>query len=189
MAADLHDLLDGDLRSVQSAQIERNGRARLSELAVAAAEAWRQEQARRLEEGLSRLDERPTGDLRAELDAVRDAAAELLGLVLSVPDPGDRLAPDLRFFYQVAEEPGQTELLAGAIRRHLPGEAGKRRAREYLRREAANLIPQQIGRARADLQYRLAEATRRLVREVEARYADSTGRLEKALRMAAGCGT
>ena len=185
VAADLHDLLDGDLRSVQSAQIERNGRARLSELAVAAAEAWRQEQARRLEEGLSRLDERLTGDLRAELDAVRDAAAELLGLVLSVPDPGDRLAPDLRFFYQVAEEPGQTELLAGAIRRHLPGEAGKRRAREYLRREAANLIPQQIGRARADLQYRLAEATRRLVREVEARYADSTGRLEKALRTAA----
>jgi len=185
VAAEMQALLDGDLRSAQPARIEREGRARLGQLAVAAAEAWRQEQARRLEEGLARLDERLTGDLRAELDAVRDAAAELLGLALAVPSPGDRLAPDLRFFYMVAEEAGQTELLAGAIRRHLPGEAGKRRAREYLRREAADLVPQQIGRARADLQYRLAEATRRLIREVEARYTESTGRLEKALRTAA----
>jgi hypothetical protein len=80
-----------------------------------------------------------------------------------------------------ADQAGQTELLAGAIRRHLPGEAGRRRVREYLRREAADLVPQQIGRARADLQYRLAEATRRLSRQVEARYAESTGRLENAL--------
>jgi hypothetical protein len=101
-----------------------------------------------------------------------------------MPSQGDRLTPDLRFFYMVAEEAGQTELLAGAIRRHLPGEAGRRRARDYLRRETADLIPQQIGRARADLQYRLAEATRRLIREVGERYAESTGRLEKALRTA-----
>ena len=81
------------------------------------------------------MGDRLTGDLRAELDAVRDAAAELLGLALTVPGPvGGRLTPDLRFFYNVAEEAGQTELLAGAIRRHLPGEAGRRRAREYLRR-------------------------------------------------------
>ena len=104
VAADMHALLNGDLRSAQPAQIERDGRARLGELAVGAAEAWRQEQARRLEEGLARLDERLTADLRAELDALRDAAADLLGLALSVPSPGDRLAPDLRFFYLLAEE-------------------------------------------------------------------------------------
>jgi GTP-binding protein EngB required for normal cell division len=183
--ADMDALLDGGLQSAPAAQMERDGRARLGELAVAAAEAWRQEQARRLEEGLARLDERMTGDLRAELDAVRDAAAELLGLALAVPGPAGRLAPDLRFFYTIAEEAGQTELLAGAIRRRLPGEAGRRRAREYLRRETAGLVPRQIGRARADLQYRLAEATRRLTRETEARYAESTDRLENALRTAA----
>jgi GTP-binding protein EngB required for normal cell division len=185
VAAELAALVGGGLRSAQAAQIERDGRARLGELAVEAAEAWRQEQARRLEDGLARLDERLTGDLRAELDAVRDAAAELLGLALTMPGQGDRLAPDLRFFYLVSEEAGQTELLAGAIRRHLPGEAGRRRARDHLRREVAHLIPQQIGRARADLQYRLAEATRRLIREVDARYVESTGRLDKALRAAA----
>lgn len=185
VAAGMDALLDTDLRAAQAVQIERDGRARLSELAIKAAEAWREEQARRLGDALTRLDERLAGALRAELDAVRDAAAALLGLALAVPGPADRLAPDLRFFYVVADQAGQTELLAGAIRRHLPGEAGRRRAREYLRREAADLVPQQIGRARADLQYRLAEATRQLIRETEARYADSTGRLESALRLAA----
>lgn len=51
--------------------------------------------------------------------------------------------------------------------------------------EVAALVPQQIGRARAELQYRLAEATRKLVRSIGARYAESTFRLESALRTAA----
>jgi hypothetical protein len=45
-------------------------------------------------------------------------------------------------------------------------------------------VPRLIGRARADLQYRLAEATRQLVRTTAARYAEGTGRLENALRRA-----
>jgi GTP-binding protein EngB required for normal cell division len=185
IGAQLETLLVGELRSAPAAEIERTGRARLAELAVAAAEAWRQQQAGLLEQGLARLDARLTRDLQAELDAVRDAAADLLGLSLAVPGPGERLAPDLRFFYVVADQAGQTELLAGAIRRWLPGEAGRRRARAYLHREAASLVPRQIGRARADLQYRLAEATRKLVRAVADRYGDGTGRLESALRTAA----
>ena len=185
VGAQMEALLVGHLRSAGPADIERAGRARLAELAVAAAQAWRQQQAEQLEEGLARLDARLTKELQAELDAVRDAAAELLGLKLAVPGPGERLAPDLRFFYLVAEQAGQTELLAGAIRRWLPGEAGRRRARAYLHREAASLVPQQIGRARADLQYRLAEATRQLIRDVGDRYAESTGRLGGALRTAA----
>ncbi len=183
--ARLSTLASGDLRTAPPAQIERDGRARLAELAVAVTEAWRQQRAEELERRLADLDRRLTGDLRAELEAVRGAAAELLGLTLSVPAPAGRLVPDLRFFYLVAEDAGQTELLAGAIRRRLPGEAGRRRAREYLRRETAALVPRQVGRARADLQYRLAEATRRLGREISARYADSTGRLENALKSAA----
>ena len=185
VGAQMEALLVGELRSAGPAEIDRAGRARLAGLAVTAAEAWRQQQAERLEEGLARLDARLTSELQAELDAVRDAAAELLGLSLAVPGPGDRLAPDLRFFYLEAGQAGQTELLAGTIRRWVPGEAGRRRARAYLRREAASLIPQQIGRARADLQHRLAEATRHLVRAIGDRYAQSAGRLEGALRTAA----
>jgi GTP-binding protein EngB required for normal cell division len=185
VTGDIDGLLAADLRSAPAAQIQSDGRARLAELAVSAAEAWRRDQGLRLEHGLARLDERLAADLQAELDAVRDAAAGLLGLVLAVPGPGARLGPDLRFFYVVKEEAGQTELLAGAIRRRLPGEPGRRRARDYLRRETVDLVPQQIGRARADLQYRLAEATRRLILDVETRYTDSTSRLENALSAAA----
>jgi hypothetical protein len=181
----LEALLMRDLASGTAADIQATGRARLAGLAVETAEEWRQEQAEHIEQALTRLDERLMADLRAELDAVREAAAELLGLTLSVPGPGQRLAPDLRFFYLVDEQAGQTELLAGAIRTRLPGEAGRRRARSYLHREAASLVPQQIGRARADLQYRLVEATRMLVRSIGARYAESTFRLESALRSAA----
>ncbi len=185
VTADVDSLLAADLRPAQAAEIERAGRARVGELSVAEAEAWRQDQTLRLEEGLARLDERLAAELRAELGAVREAAAGLLGLALAVPGPVDRLTLDLRFFYVARQEAGQTELLAGAIRRHLPGEVGRRRAREHLRREATDLVPQQIGRARADLQYRLAEATRQLIRTVETRYTDSTRRLENALRVAA----
>jgi len=46
-------------------------------------------------------------------------------------------------------------------------------------------VERQIGRARGDLQYRLAEATRGLVRVVGQRYADGTGRIRSALRAAA----
>jgi len=38
-----------------------------------------------------------------------------------------------------------------AVRRRLPGEVGRCRAREHLRHEAADLAPQLIGRARGDL--------------------------------------
>lgn len=182
--AELTALLDGPLRDAPAAEIERTGRARLAELAVAAAESWRQRQAAGLEDGLARLDARMIDDLRAELAAVRAAAAELLGLALTMPAGAERLAPDLRFFYVASDDAGQTELLAGAIRRHLPGAAGRRRAQAYLRRETAELVPRQIGRARADLQYRLAEATHQLARAVAARYAEGTGRLENALRTA-----
>ena len=184
IGAALEELLAGELQAAPAAEIERAGRAALVTIAVQAAEAWRQQQAQRLEQGLARLGEQLAAQLQAELDQVRGAAADLLGLQLTVPAPAGHLQPDLRFFYPVAEEAGQTELLAGTIRRHLPGEAGRRRARGYLRREAAGLIPRQIGRARADLQYRLAEAARRLARSAGASYTGSTGRLAEALAAA-----
>ena len=63
----------------------------------------------------------------------------------------------------------------------VPLDAGRRAAREYLRRETPALVERQIGWARGDLQYRLAEATRQLVADLRRRYADSTRRLVAAL--------
>jgi len=184
ISGQLQAYLDEELRSASPAEIERQGRERLVALTLAAASGWRARQRQIIEQELARTDDRLTADLVAALAVLRESAAELLGLDLAVPEPGGRLAEDRRFFYTTAEDVGQTELLAGAIRRKLPGEPGRRRAREHLHREAPDLVAVQIGRARGDLQYRLAEAGRALARAVERRYADATGRMRAALRAA-----
>ena len=181
----LDALLDGELRAARPGEIERQGRERLNELTVAAAEAWRQQQRDAIEAGLARVDTRLAAGLNTELSVLRDAAADLLGLDLAIPEPGGQLAENRRFFYTTGADAGQTELLAGAVRRWLPGAFGRRTVRDHLRREAPDLAARQVGRARGDLQYRLAEATRALVRMVEQRYADGTDRIRSALAAAA----
>ncbi|HEY1628172.1 MAG TPA: dynamin family protein [Streptosporangiaceae bacterium] len=185
ITADLCVLLEDGLRDAAAGEIERRGRDRLVELTVADADAWRQQQRENIEQGLTRTDTRIAADLAAGLAVLRTSAAELLGLDLAVPEPSSGLIEDPRFFYTSAEDAGQTELLAGAIRRRLPGALGRNAARNHLRNEIPGLVERQIGRARADLQYRLAEATRSLVRVVKQRYADATGRMQAALAAAA----
>jgi hypothetical protein len=185
LAAAVAGILDGELAAAKPADIERRGRTRCVQLTRDAAESWRQAQRGRLEDGLSQLDGRLTRELTAELDAIRGAAAELLGLELAMPPPGDRLAPDRRFSYSVDEKVDQAELLAGAVRRRLPGQAGRRLARDHVLGEVGDLVARQIGRARADLQYRLAEATRQLILAVGRRYSASTDRLAAALETVA----
>ena len=185
ISGQLEALLDGELRDAAAAEIERRGRERLAALTVEAAETWRQERREAIERGLVAVDARLAADLKTELDVLRGSAAELLGLDLTVPEPQGRLVESRRFFYAAGADVGQTDLLAGAVRRALPGELGRRRVRDYLRREAPRLAETQIGRARGDLQYRLAEATRALARAVEQRYGDGTGRIQSALQAAA----
>jgi hypothetical protein len=181
----LDTLFDGELRAAAPAEIERSGRALLTALTEAATEAWRQRRRDAIERGLAQVEARLAAGLEAELSVLRDSAAELLGLDLAIPPPVGRLAESRRFFYTTAEDIGQAELLAGAVRRRLPGEFGRRAAREHVRREAPGLVASQVGRARGDLQYRLAEATRALVLQVEQRYADGTSRIRSALDAAA----
>ena len=184
VARQLKETFGSELRTAAPGEIERKGRERLVALTVGAASAWRARRRDIIEQGLARTDARLAADLTAALGELRDSAAELLGLELLVTEPGGRLAENRRFFYTTADEPGQTELLAGAIRRKLPGELGRRRAREHLLREAPDLVASQIGRARGDLQYRLSEAARALAGSVQRRYAEATGRMRAALRAA-----
>jgi GTP-binding protein EngB required for normal cell division len=185
VAGRLAEVLDGELRTVPPGEIERQGRERLVTFTLAAADAWRSRWQQAIEDGLARTETRLTANLTAALGVLRDSAAELLGLDLAVPEPGGRLTEDRRFFYTTDEDAGQTELLAGVIRRKLPGELGRRSAREHLRREAPGLVRAQVGRARGDLQYRLSEASRALARSMEQRYAEATERMQAALRAAA----
>jgi small GTP-binding protein len=188
LTASIRDQVAADLRAVHAespGELERAGRDRLVELAAGAVETWRTEQRDLLEAGLTALDARLTHALNEALAGVRDAARELLDVDLAVPEVAGRLVENPRFFYSFAETAGQTELLAGALRRHLPGELGRRRAREHVLAETAELVPKQVGRARADLQFRLADATRALVRAITDRYAESADRLLAVLDAAA----
>jgi len=184
VARHLGDVLDGELRDDSPTEIERLGRERLVAMTLDAAVAWREQRRQLIEDGLAQADARLAEELGKALEVLRDSATQLLGLSLAVPEPGSRLTEDRRFFYTTAEDVGQTELLAGAVRRKLPGELGRRRAREHLRRQAPGLMTAQIGRARGDLQYRLSEGTRAMARTVQQRYDDSTGRMQAALRAA-----
>jgi hypothetical protein len=74
---------------------------------------------------------------------------------------------------------------AGPCIARLPGELGRRLARDHVLGEVRDQAERQIGRARADLQQRLAEATRQLVLAAGRRYFGSTDRLARALRTAA----
>jgi len=185
VGARIAGLLDGELATAPPAEIERGGRTRLASLVAEAAEAWRQEQVSRLERGLRDIDRQLTGELEAQLAGVRSAAADMLGLDLAVPSSGGLLEPDLGFFYTLAEHVDQSELLAGAVRRRLPGRYGRRLARQWLLGQVGDMTGSQLGRARGDLQYQLAEATRRLLADLRHRYADSTQRLTAALDRAA----
>jgi small GTP-binding protein len=181
ITARMAEVLDRDLAAVPVADVERVGRAQLTGMVAAAAEDWRQAQTGRLEEGLRALGERLLSDLEAELAAVRAAAADLLGLELTLPASDERLPDSRGFFYRLDEHVDQAELLAGAIRRRVPGEYGRRLARRALLDQVDPLVSSQVGRARGDLQYRLAEATRQLIADVRRRYAGSAQRLTAAL--------
>ena len=89
-----------------------------------------------------------------------------------------------RFFYAVHEHVDQAELLAGSVRRRLPGEYGRRLARQRLLGQVAGLAGCLVGRARGDLQYQLAEATRQLTADLRRRHAGSADRLAAALSRA-----
>jgi Dynamin family len=181
MASGLTAFLDEAPAGATGAEVERDGAGWLALRARDAADAWRDEQRKMLEASLAEQDARLIRALRAELAEVREAARELLDLDLALPDTAERLVPGRNFFYSSTAPAGQTELLAGAVRRHLPGGLGRRRARAHLLAQATDLMPMLIGRARGDLQFRLQESVRLLVGRSDERYADSIGRLAAAI--------
>ncbi|MDX6347970.1 MAG: hypothetical protein QOF84_2760, partial [Streptomyces sp.] len=130
---------------------------------------------------LTALHRRLCDRLVRDLDTLRDTVADLLGVALVLPQDGGPLVANPRFPYQFAEDIAQTELLAGWIRRHLPGGYGKKRPRARLARERADPVPMQVGRARSDLQQRLAESIRPVERAVAAHYEAVARRLRVVL--------
>lgn len=169
---------------IDAAQLAKDGRDVLVQSTRDAVEEWRALRAEALRAGLHASDERARAELTAALADLRAAAAELLGVTLTLPAADAQLVEPHRFFYVTTENVDTAELLAGLVRRHLPGEMGRRRVAGRLRTELRTYVPQQVGRARADLQARLDESTRQLVRAVDERYRQTTAHLHSALEAA-----
>lgn len=173
--------LDGELAQIGAARLREEGRGFVVDAVQESVQVWRTDQQQRLENGLREVEDRLLAGLAAELGRLRTAAMALLGLELSVEEDRSRLVEDSRFFYLLGESVGWSELVTDTIRRHLPGAAARRRAVEDLIAEADRLTRQQVGRVRADLQYRLQESGRGLSRAIRVRYAASTAAIEAAL--------
>ena len=176
------------LRAVQdaadpgsAAALEDAGDAALVELIRPAVQDWRQQRAAALEAGLRAAAGRQQELLDAAVAGIRQAAQDHLGVRLragatpvELPDPG-------RYYYSFEAEIGWGAPLDAAVRRWLPGELGRRRARAWLDGQAVRLVDLHLGRARADFQSRLAAAGRALTCAVRASYADTQRRLTSAL--------
>ncbi|MGH3098748.1 MAG: dynamin family protein [Streptosporangiales bacterium] len=168
-----------------AAQLAGEGRDLLVSWTADSVDGWRDDRAQGLQTDLRDGAERARAEFASALAGLRDTAAELLGVSLTLPVADARLVEPHRFFYITAENVDTAELLAGLVRRHLPGELGRRRVAGRLQAEAATFVPQQVGRARGDLQARLDESTRQLVRAVDENYRQATAHLRSALQAAA----
>lgn len=173
--------LEVELAELTVVELRRRGRPVVVETVRELVERWRAGQQEHLEQGLREVEDRLLEGLAAELEGLRSAASDLLGVELTAKDDRSRLVEDPRFFYLLNESVGWNELVTDTIRRHLPGAAARRRAMADLVAEADRLTRQQVGRVRADFQYRLQESGRGLTRAVSDRSAVATAAIRAAL--------
>lgn len=145
---------------------------------------WRERRSVELDAAVRTLDERLTRRLDGHIAAVRQTAASLFDLDLIELAPAGRLVESTRFTYAFAAEPGQADAVAAAVRTHLPGAFGRRRVAGHVAERTEALLDQQVGRARADFQDRLAQTRRLLLRALERRFDAGAGRIAEAVRRA-----
>lgn len=175
--------VDHDLAAAHNTEVRTAGREHAAQRARAAVDAWRSDCQRRLEQALCDLETRLLTDLDNTMDDLRRQVRMLLDVDLVAENDDSRLVPARGFFYQLGENP-RWESPFTVLQERLPGRAGRRRAVAWVRSQAADLVARQVGRVRADLQYRLEESGRALCRAVDARYAAATSAVRTALKEA-----
>jgi GTP-binding protein EngB required for normal cell division len=187
--AGAHHALDAVWQDVVEAtglpELEAAGRQVVEGSLRALVDAWRAGEATALEEQLSRLVEQTAADLTAQVELANRAVGEALAVELAPVDEPPRLPSPQRFHYDFSE-PATWELpLHGIGERMLPASTRQQRVRRRLDEAVTALSDRQVGRARADLQSRLADAGRALGAALDAYLANTIGRLKKAVARAA----
>lgn len=174
---------------VTGAELETEGHRLASEAVAAEVDAWRSARADSVRERFAELDSRLRAGLDRDMNDLRPAARELLGVELVARPTGVALAPSRNFYYRFTVDADPAGELAAGIRHHLPGRYRRTRAIKYLLPLVDRQARQQVGRARADLQERLTASTNAILATLAENYADHHARLAGALdtadRMAA----
>lgn len=188
LAAAATEALDQALTAtagVGAAAVEDAGMAAVRTCVRRGVNEWRQQWTARLDEEVAGCGQRQQELLDEAVVAVRDAAAQLLGMQLHAePDPV-RLPAASRFGYRMQPDVGWNQPVEAAVRRRLPGAWGRRRVAAYLRAEAARLAGMHVGRARSDFQVRLHEVQLLITGAVSRAFTDQTEQLRAAVDTAA----
>lgn len=180
----LETRLTGDGAALTAGQLEARGEQIVLDGATRVAEAWRREHAAALAVAFQMLTERLADGFARDLESVRGAARDLLGVRLSLAATDIRLAGDPRFHYAPPDPQSPTGVLAAAVRARLPGQAGRRRIERRLREAVPETVDRQVGRARASVHQRLTETRTALLAALSERYDQYASGLTAALEAA-----
>jgi GTP-binding protein EngB required for normal cell division len=159
--------------------IEAQGERATAEFLVDRVQAWRAMRGSELESDLAGVVAGIEAARAEQLARLRDDARTLLDLQLDGPGAGVELAEGHRFWFSFADPPAWELPGADLLRRHGPGAA--RRARDRVVGRIPELVDRQVGRARADLQQRLAETVRTLAGQLRREHRDLLDRLAETL--------
>lgn len=115
---------------------------------------------------------------------IRAAAAAMLHLDLTASPARLSLPERTGFRFDVTPTSGWDEPVTSAIRRRIPGAAGRTRMNRYLKAEADRLVDKHIGRVRSDFQARMAQFSRELRAEAAQLYTVRQAQLLRTLELA-----
>ena len=115
---------------------------------------------------------------------VRTFAWELLRVDLTADPPVLTLPPGSGFGFDLVPDTGWNQPVTAAVRRHLPGAAGRRRVIRFLHEEAERMLGKHIGRARSDFQIQIHRIDAELCRQATASCAARRAQLLRATHAA-----
>ncbi len=162
-------------------EYEQESRSVMAAVITSAVDGWRGVTTNRLETGLRDLIEQTRHAVSAQLELARVAVQQALDLSIELGSVSATLAVDPTFRYDYTPPVGWEPPFRSSLT-HLHSEAHqRRRIRSAVLEEVPGMTDRQLGRARADLQYRLVEAGRHLGRALDDELNDTVERLVSVL--------
>ncbi len=173
---EVREAVDGALEARRGSAFEELDAAAREALAAVvgpAAHAWQVEREAEIRDRVEQSVTMESARLRQACAGIRDAAAQLLQIDLSVRDVGVDLPRVPLVPLDFAAEVGWRPPLAGAARRLLTPGRAYRRAVVAMAEEGSRLTDRHVGRARSNLQAGLDELARTYHRSLAVAYADA----------------